>query len=378
MEFIDVRYDLGNEFPWDRIEFRYSYVGDQAVLISTKRVFDTGVTRTDGVRLEDSFFQPGTFTDDPLELQDVVRFRTIEDGNFHLGENTAPWAIIEETTIRPGDELLTENGLVTNPSDISEVTKRTVTYDTGNQTYFEFLNGTLRTKIIFDGEANFSNVAPGVGQGSKPWYAVTQQFDVNGDVEAKAISYDNGIVQADQFSNGFLTTRTLFDGLNTPGDGTKPWTSIVTEFDTTGVVTSKLTFYDDFRQFAETYSDGVLSQAILTIPQIPDVCSFTNTPDCPDEPAERVSRTTDFDANGKRAQQISEFSDGDVSGFIFTDGQITEKQFYDGDGDEDWLVLRLLLTDGQITDVIEYSAPDEVPDEVIVLPDLPTQPSFFI
>ena len=376
MEFIDVREDLGEQFPWDRIEFRFSIVGDQNVLISTKRVFDTGVTKTDGVRLENNPPNQTTFVGDAPQQPDVIRFRTIEDGNFHLGENTAPWAIIEETTIRPGDQLLTENGLVTNRSDITEITTRTVTYDSGNQTYFEFRNGTLRNKTIFDGEADFSNITPGVGQGSKSWFAVSQSFDENGALKTKGILFDNGIIQTDQFTNDVLTSRTLLDGLDSTDSGTKPWFTIVTEYDTGGDVVSKTTVYDDARRFEEIYNDGVLSQTTLWIP---DISTFVGS----DSLFFGTSRVTDFDETGQRTQQVTRYSDDDATGFIFTDGEITEKQFLDGDGDANWLVLRMILQDGQITSVTEYDDIDLVPDDIIVLPPplpdviAPPLPTFF-
>lgn len=376
MQTIDVREDLGNQFPWDRIETTFTLVGDQSVLTETKRVFDTGVTRIDGIRTDDSRNPSTTFTDDPQPILDVVQFRTWEDGDLHGGQDTAPWARIEEETRRPGDSLLTEAGVVTNPVTGREITERTVTYDSGDETFFRFEDGVLRVKTIFDGPVNMNPFTPQIGQGNKAWFAVTQQFDASGDLSVKGIFYDNGITKGDEFSDGILVSRILSDGLYSTEDGIKPWSTIITQFDPNGLVTSELTIFDDDRRLEELFAEGRLMQTVLIVPQVPDQCSFSSTVACPDEPATLVSRTTDYDGTGRRTQQVTEFTDGDVTGFLFVDGEIAEKQFFDGDGDADWIVLRMLFENGERTDVITYDSLDLLPDEVIVAPDLPEQPSF--
>ncbi|MEM7057307.1 MAG: hypothetical protein AAF557_06955 [Pseudomonadota bacterium] len=372
----DGEFSSDNIKPWTEIVETYTVVGDESVLMSTTTTFDSGVILTEGVRLVDRIVGPtGFFSGDPPPpeiVQDVFRFRTWEDGDANGGPDTKPWTRIEETTFRPGDTLLTENGVITNPDFGSETTERMITYDSGDETFFRFTDGLLDIRISFDGPVVQSlSQPPGEGQGNKSWFAISNIYDANGALERKGTFFDNGIVRDDQFADGILTTRSLTDAFASGGDGVKPWSAIITDFDSTGVIARQQTFYDDGRRLNEFFEDGLLSQTVLTVPPVPpSQCSFTGDPDCPEIPVTVVSRVTDFDSSGERTQEVSTFSDRDVTGFIFTDGEITERQFYDGDDDEDWVVTRILFENGQRTEVITYDSLDLVPDDVIVVPEV--------
>lgn len=371
MDRIETREDTDNRFPWNRIETTFTMVGDQEVVTSTRTVFDSGVARIDEVQVEDSPFISG---DQPPPLpQAVFRYRTWEDGDLNGGDDLQPWTRVVDRTSTPGDSLLTENGLVINPGGPT-VTFRTVTYDNGNDTFFLFLAGALSFKAIYDGAAVDNLQPPGVGQGTKPWFAINQTFESSGELQRKEVYFDNGIVQKDFFSvqTGKLIGRELTDAEFADGDGIKPWSSILTDFDEAGRLTSRQTFFDAPITIQETYTDGVLSQKILVqAAPAPSQCSFGSDPNCPEPaPVGVVRRVTDFDAAGERTQQITTYSDNDVTGFIFVDGEITERQFYDGDGDEDWVVARVLFENGQRTDTIIYESLDDVvPDDIIFISD---------
>ena len=85
-----------------------------------------------------------------------------------------------------------------------------------------------------------------------------------------------------------------------------------------------------------------------------------------------LDRLTEWDSDGNRLLQLTEFDDTDVTALLFTGNVTTQRQEFDGDDDQSWLV-RVTDIDPAGDTITLYNEGDALPDDVIVLPPQPPE-----
>jgi antitoxin component YwqK of YwqJK toxin-antitoxin module len=293
----DLREDTLDEFRWDTIETTRDENG---------QIVERITTYDDGVILGQAF-ENGIVTS-------LIRFDSLD---------IKPWTFIGAT--------FDENGTIT---------EKGWTYDDGRRVILEYEEGVLLYKIELDGLS--------VEEGTRPWNIKGTVYDADGQVIEKATNFDDGTAVIKEFDNGIATRTTRIDD---SFDGTvKPWEIIITLFDETGELESRVTEFDDGRVREVLFEDGVRSSSVLT--DVDDVRNW-----------DRIE--TIFDADGEIERQTKEYDNSDQFVFDYENGEVVREVEYDGNDSDPWLIeVRSFDQAGEEIDVVTYDTIADVPMEI--------------
>lgn len=324
---------------WDTIETFYDQHGFATARIT---VFDSGFMREDQ-------FQFGSRTQ-------TVETDIAEGGGFHA------WAS-RETFYDPF------GGVLFRVSHMDDGVRREESYDFGNisritefdeaegpegqgaydwdtrDRYFDMTgtlqaqvigydDGSLREDLYQEGELReirrFDSEAPG----SADWSTIFTVYEPGGSLQAKVITYDNGIVREDLYEGGQRVVSVQED---VPLDGGLfNWERIETSYDAAGTLTSKFTLYDDGTSREATYEAGELRQVLrLDNPGDPEGGLFS-----------WKAIANEYDESGARTLQAVQYDTLDERIQLFDPtGTLQTRLDFDGDDSAPW-VFRVIEYDG--------------------------------
>ncbi|MEM7057303.1 MAG: hypothetical protein AAF557_06935, partial [Pseudomonadota bacterium] len=284
--------------------------------------------------------------------------------------------------------------------DTGELIGKVILLDNGAETREYFLDGALRQRIeidegvalpinsfdLFDGNFVFAGLTPlppvisdfpnDTDTGSPP--------DLNGPVDppTQGSFGGPGAIPSPPLDE---PQRGDFSQVGS-SDGAKSWTARVTTFEENGDVQSRYTLRDDEIELRDIFSNNTLRQRLesdlLNIGQAPGQCTFS-AEGCTPEPEPDffgavtwTNRLTEFDANGDRLLQLTEFDDTDIEAFLFTANVETQRQQFDGDDDETWFVRVTDFAPDDDTTTL-FNEGDTLPEDVVVVPpEAPSPPTF--
>lgn len=98
-----------------------------------------------------------------------------------------------------------------------------------------------------------------------PWQYVQifYEFGPEGYQMAQRVRFNDDETRVEEtFHNGILTEMLQFD--ESEDGAAAPWEYVSTQFDHTGVIQSRSTYFDDGRVFTQTYQDGLLAECFRT------------------------------------------------------------------------------------------------------------------
>lgn len=320
-------YDTENEFDWTSIQ----YTIEDDVIIATRTLFDAGYqvfgTYESGVLVEEFYvdtldalgFQNrfvtydaagqitarGTVYPEDLRVtenfENGVRTETVlQDGFF--GDGAKPWQQIafahdaagniaeRRTTLDDGRvEVETfEKGVRETRQDFAQtkhwetidtsfdatgaLASRTTTYDSGLVKEETFEAGQRVQIVQTDSQGNG-------GLGTKSWTSIVNTYDAEGELAARVVDYDNGVLKTEGFAGGQRESM-----LQQDLEDAKNWETITTEYDA-GQIAQRTVAFDSGDVSLSLYAEGTRTQLL----QLDG-----------DDSASWLLRVTDFDGDGGR------------------------------------------------------------------------------
>ncbi|MEM1276999.1 MAG: hypothetical protein AAGH74_10780 [Pseudomonadota bacterium] len=214
--------------------------------------------------------------------------------------------------------------------------------------------GVLRQSLIVD----LNGTGPD-GLGFEPWSFQMEFYDAAGELELFV-----------QFDDDFSNTAIFYeeDGIHRieANDG------IVRQFDGNGQLEAIIRVLDDGRSRTKIFDEtGTIDARITTDPYTPGpIFNFGNGEPITPEPEIKGNykwfmNIDDFHDSGVRSERTTIFDNFDFRTVLFDEnGQRTEKQLIDYDGDKPWVAKRVLYDDqGNVTERIKYFEDEGVPDD---------------
>ena len=173
------------------------------------------------------------------------------------------------------------------------------------------------------------------------WSSIITNFDENGVITSQTEYYDDGRIYQDNYENGILSTQVF----NDPDDAVS-WDSITRSFDANGVITDQVQTLDDGRVYDNDYENGVLTSQTFTDPE--DAVTWETLSRTYEE-GELTSQTTDYD-NG--LFYVNSYENGTITNRNITDADnnfawTTRETTYDAAGER--MTLTTTFDDGTIT-----------------------------
>ena len=226
---------------------------------------------------------------------------------------------------------------------------RTRTFDLDGTlltTAIEVIGGDLRTWTYReDGSVESFEYHDG-GQwsdsdGTRPWDTIRTEYDADGNRTARVITEDDRDIRTDVFrTDGTLESREFHDrGGWTNSAGTRPWDTVLTEYDRDGNRIARTVVEDDGDLRVHTYgSDGLLE-------------TYQFVDGSGRQPWD-VLRSV-YDENGvRRSYEVIE-DDGDARSYAYDEmGNRTNFTFVDGSDARDWASRTVVYdADGTVSDV---------------------------
>lgn len=292
VEIVTVTYeDSQNEAPWHLTEVNFRREPDgQLVRINRKTVFDDGVVKTE--RMSGNVPIETVFADNP-ELASgngarswqtiTVRYDVSPDASsssLSSVERINDDGTEQRTKFESG--VLREVIQLDNPQDPDDpgvkpwTSIRTLYDDSGKRELVlkEFDNGISEVRTYDSGELREierRDTASGPdGNGNFSWQFTRSTFDAEGRIASSFLLNDDGTLHTTTYEAGVKREIVQLDNtlLNaedeTPLPGAKPWTSIRTEFDQSGQISSRFFVFDDGRQRLDAFVDGTIRQRTET------------------------------------------------------------------------------------------------------------------
>ncbi len=347
--------DLADEFVWNRIE---TTTDDNGLIQNKWTEYDNGTTR-----LEDyengvlRFLQLADFG--PTDARTWESIETYYDINgtiearFQVNDNGVEILTQYENGVRRYIQKV-DQGQEGNPSGVKYWKSIEVYYD---------VNGQLETRfqVNDDGVEVLTQYENGVRRSvqqvdldefggpsdAETWERIDTYYDTNGLIEIKYQVDDNGVTTMTQYRNGkrFYVGQRDTDETGGPS-AVKNWESIDTHYDANGVIVAREQLNDNGKSIATFYQNGSPIQKIIQ-----DTDGNGNSSD--QFKWDRIF--LDYTDGGDLLARTTEYDNGDITAFMFEEGQRAFKFEVDGDDSEDWVSRETIYdTAGNVIEVNLY------------------------
>ena len=125
-----------------------------------------------------------------------------------------------------------------------------LTYDDGTTRTIEYtyVDGARATAMLTDGSGS---------QSRAPWQSLLRTFDADGRTVHEELVFDDGSTRQREYtySDGVLSTKIVTDGTG-PSNGAR-WSTVSYSYDAEGVVTQKVTDWDDGDRTTVAFESGL-------------------------------------------------------------------------------------------------------------------------
>ncbi len=411
-----VRYDVENLFAWTFIET--GLITDFDGVFGRYTLFDNGIewlehmTPSSGQRfriqrwdnpdstgpgaapwtsIDTSYDENGAVTE-IVRIDDdgTTRHSTFEDGllgsvtDTDTGGDVHPWESITTTyvtfdgaSVRGSRQTAYDNG---------DLREENFSPGSGLLSHrrFEYQDGGVRDEYFQDGLVSRRLQEDG-SDDRFVWSSINTSFDDQGRLSSRRTEFDAGNTRSEVFEDGVPTTRIDedVDAWRSASNDLFHWRTQATTFDEHGELASRYTRFDTGTDRFEVYEDGIrryFYEADAGVATAAPVIGYPgvgveNPPDInhPDDLSDLFDwqmREVLYDATGATTHAFVAPDEGNWTLTIYENGRRAEVQYYDVDGDDDWLAIRLTFDgEGALTGRTEYPDLESVPDDMLVVPE---------
>lgn len=283
-----------------------------------------------------------------IEDDIVIATRTLFDAGYEVFGTYEDGVLREEFYVGTLENLGYDNRRIEYDAD-GVMTERGTVYPDSLRVTENFQDGVPTQTLIRDGF---------FGDGAKPWSQIVLNYDADGNIIGRVTTYDNAPQTAEAFAPGHF--KTVQDFLQT-----KSWDMIDTFFDANGDRTKKVTTYDNGVVKEETWQDSQRASVTQTDEQ--DAKSWDSIELVYDANGDKSEKTTVYDngvekletwENGQRAAthqtDQQDAKSWDTIRTTYEGGMISERRVEKDNGD----VTVTLYTDGKRAQVLQLDGDD--------------------
>ncbi|MEL6617774.1 MAG: hypothetical protein AAFP16_02785 [Pseudomonadota bacterium] len=352
---ITILEDLADEFNWNRIE---TSSDDNGLPIYRFTEYDDGTTRLqdyeNGVLRFVEQADMGPSNARPWERIETYYDMTGQiEARFQVNDNGIEVLTQFENGVRRFFQQvdLTETG---GSSDVKSWESIEIYYDINGQVEARFQHNDDGVEILTQFENGVRRSVEqldltdtGGPSDARSWERVETYYDTGGLVEAKFQLDDNGVETLTLYENGIRASVQQVDLTETGGPSdAKGWERIDTFYDANGMIAARNQINDDGKVIESIYENGNLAIKIIQ-----DTDGNGNSSDLRDW--DRI--IIEYLENGDVQSRATEYDDGDVTAFLFEEGQRSFKFELDGDDSEDWVSRETAYdVDGSVLSVTTY------------------------